>query len=84
MRIAGWPRDTIASRFAWAVVLAIVLAFALVGLFFVFGGVWAREPLNHSSLPARAGDIVRVIEAAPARFRPTLAAAAATKEFAVE
>ena len=84
MNVVGWPHDTIASRFAWTVVLAVVVALILVRLFFVFGGVWAREPLDHSILRMRASDVVRVIEAAPAQLRPTLAAAAVTKEVAVE
>jgi len=83
MRIVPWPRDTVASRFIFAVVLTVLVALALVRLFFVFGGVWAREPLDHSILRVRAADVVRVIEAAPSQFRPTLAAAAATQEVAV-
>jgi len=84
MKIVAWPRDTIASRFTWTVVLAVMVTLALVRLFFVFGGVWAHEPLDHSILRARAGDVVRVIEAAPPQLRPTLAAAAVTKEVAVD
>jgi signal transduction histidine kinase len=84
MRIIAWPRDTVASRFTWTVVLAVLGALALVRLFFVFGGVWAHEPLDHSLLRARAADVVRVIEAAPSQLRPTLAAAAVTKEVAVD
>jgi signal transduction histidine kinase len=80
----AWPHDSIASRFVWAVVLTVAVALALVRLFFIFGGVWAREPLDHSSLPARARDLFRVIEAAPPQVRPTLAAAAATDGLAVE
>jgi signal transduction histidine kinase len=64
--------------------LAVVVTLALVRLFFVFGGVWAREPLDHSLLPARARDLVRVIEAAPPQVRPTLAAAAATDGLTVD
>jgi hypothetical protein len=82
--MVAWPRDTIASRFALTVVLAVVSALALVRLFFAFGGVWAREPLDHSLLPARARDLVRVIEAAPPDVRRTLATAAATDGLAVE
>jgi signal transduction histidine kinase len=80
----AWPHDSIASRFVWAVVLTVAVALALVRLFFIFGGVWAREPLDHSTLPARARDLFRVIEAAPPQVRPTLAAAAATDGLAVE
>jgi two-component system osmolarity sensor histidine kinase EnvZ len=84
MSIVAWPRDTIASRFAWTVVLAVAAALALVRLFFVFGGVWAHEPLDHSILRMRAAHLFRVIEAAPTQMRPILAAAAVTKEVAVD
>ena len=83
MKLTRWPRDTVASRFVLAVVLTVLVALALVRLFFVFGGVWAREPLDHSILRVRAADVVRVIEAAPPQLRPTLAAAAVTQEVAV-
>jgi hypothetical protein len=79
-----WPHDTIASRFVWTVVLAVVVSLALVRLFFVFGGVWAKEPLDRSLLPARARDLVRVIEAAPPQVRPTLVAAAGSEGLAVD
>ena len=79
----GW-HDTIASRFAWTVVLTVLSALALVRLFFVFGGVWAKEPLNHSLLPERARDWVRLIEAAPPQVRPALVAAASTGALGVE
>jgi signal transduction histidine kinase len=79
VKIVAWPHDSIASRFVWTVVLAVVVALALVRLFSVFGGVWANEPLDRSLLPARARDLVRVIEAAPPQVRPTLVAAAATE-----
>jgi signal transduction histidine kinase len=84
MKMIAWPHDSIASRFVWAVVLTVAVALVLVRLFFIFGGVWAREPLDHSALPARARDLFRVIEAAPPQVRPTLAAAAATDGLAVE
>jgi len=84
MRVIAWPRDTIAARFAWTVVVAVVTALVLVRLFFVFGGIWANEPLDHSALRERVGDAVRMIEAAPPDLRPRLAAAAATPGIAVQ
>lgn len=84
MSFVAWPRDTIGLRFASAVVLAVVVTLALVRVFFRFGGVWAREPLDHSMLGARATDVVRVIEAAPPQLRLTLAAAATTNDVAVD
>jgi signal transduction histidine kinase len=84
MSILGWPRDTVASRFAWTVVLAVAVSLALVRLFFVFGGVWAHEPLDRSLLPVRTRDLVRLIEAVPPQVRPALAAAAGTDGLAVD
>jgi signal transduction histidine kinase len=84
MKLMVRQHDSIASRFIWTVVLAVVATLALVRLFYIFGGVWAREPLDHSSLPARARDLVRVIDAAPPGVRPALAAAAAEDGFGVD
>jgi signal transduction histidine kinase len=83
MNIVAWPRDTVASRFALTVVLAVAVSLGLIRLFFVFGGVWAQEPLDRSLLPVRARDLIRLIEAAPPQVRPTLAAAAGTDGLAV-
>jgi signal transduction histidine kinase len=82
--MVAWPRDTIALRFAWTVGLAVLVSLAFVRLFFLFGGVWAQEPMDHSHLPARARDLVRLIEAAPLQVRPTLANAASTEGLAVD
>ena len=84
MRYLAWPQDTIARRFAGAVVLAIAAALALVGLFILFGGVWAREPLESSGILNEAADIVRIVEAAPPENRPALAAAAENSRFHVD
>jgi signal transduction histidine kinase len=83
MRLAAWPRDTVATRFIVAVVLTVGLALGLVRLFFVFGGVWAREPFDPVTTRARIDDFIRVFEAAPAQLRPALAAAATRQEDAV-
>ena len=84
MNIVLWPHDTIASRFAWTVLLAVAVALVLVRLFLIFGGVWAREPLDRTVLPQRARDLVRLIEAAPPQLRPTLAAAGSTDGLTVD
>jgi signal transduction histidine kinase len=84
MSIVSWPRDTIGFRFASTVVLAVVVTLALMRLFVLFGGVWAQAPLGQSRLGSRATDVVRVIEAAPAQLRLTLAAAATADEVVVE
>ncbi|MDB5396872.1 MAG: integral rane sensor signal transduction histidine kinase [Rhodospirillales bacterium] len=84
MRSLAWPQDTIARRFAGAVVLAIAATLVLVGLLIVFGGVWAREPLESSGILNEAADIARIIEASPPQNRPALAAAAENSRFHVD
>jgi signal transduction histidine kinase len=79
MNIALWPRDSIARRFALTVVLAVVVTWSLVGLFNVFGGVWAQPSLERSGLLDQAANMVRIIEAAPPRIREQLASAATTR-----
>jgi signal transduction histidine kinase len=74
MNIALWPRDSISRRFA----LTVAVTWSLVGLFFLFGGVWARPSLERSGLLEQAANMVRVIEAAPPPVREQLAAAAST------
>jgi len=78
MNIALWPRDSIARRFALTVALAVAVTWSLVGLFFVFGGVWAQPSLERSGLLEQAANMVRIIEAAPPPIRKQLAAAAST------
>jgi signal transduction histidine kinase len=83
MSIALLPRDSIAWRFALTVVLTVVVTLSLVGLFDVFGGVWAQPSLERSGLLDQAAAMVRVIEAAPPRMREQLAGAATTDAFRV-
>jgi signal transduction histidine kinase len=83
MNIALWPRDSIARRFALTVALAVAVTWSLVGLFFVFGGVWAQPSLERSGLLDRAADMVRIMEAAPPPIREQLASAATTREVRV-
>src|ERR1700716_3028724 len=83
MNLALWPRDSIARRFALTVALAVAVTWSLVGLFFVFGGVWAQPSLERSGLLDQAADMVRVIEAAPPPIREQLASAATTRAFRV-
>src|SRR6266404_2946176 len=84
MNIALWPRDSIARRFALTVALAVAVTWSLVGLFFVFGGVWAQPSLERSGLLDQAADMVRIIEAAPPPIREQLASAATTRAFRVD
>jgi len=84
MNIALWPRDSIARRFALTVSLSVLVTWSLVGLFFVFGGVWAQPSLERSGLLDQAADMVRIIEAAPPPIREQLASAATTRAFRVD
>src|SRR5258708_27067225 len=76
MNIVLLPRDSIARRFALTVVLAVVVTWSLVGLFNVFGGVWAQPSLERSGLLDQAANMVRIIDAAPPPIREQLASAA--------
>jgi signal transduction histidine kinase len=83
MNIALSPRDSIACRFALTVVLAVVVTWSFVGLFNVFGGVWAQPSLERSGLLEQAANMVRIIEAAPPSIREQLASAATTRAIRV-
>jgi len=80
MKLALWPRDSIARRFVLTVVLAVAVTWSLIGLFNVFGGVWAQPALEHTGLLEQAADMVRIIEAAPPPIREQLASAATTAD----
>src|SRR6266481_3827991 len=79
MNISLLPRDSIAQRFALTVSLAVIVTWSLIGLFHVFGGVWAEPSLENSGLLDQAADMVRIIEAAPPPLREQLAGAATTR-----
>jgi signal transduction histidine kinase len=79
MNIAFLPRDSLMRRFALTVVLAVAVTWSLVGLFNVFGGVWAQPSLVRSGLLDQAANMVRIIEAAPPPIREQLASAATTR-----
>ena len=57
MNIVFLPRDSIGRRFALTVVLAVSATWLLVGLFNVFGGVWAQPSLEQSGLLDQAADM---------------------------
>lgn len=76
-------RDTIARRFAFTIVLSIVVTLGLAALVVQFAGVWARPSAHAQGLLERANDMVRMIEAAPASQRKTLADAVANPVFTV-
>jgi signal transduction histidine kinase len=71
-----WPRDTIAGRFALAILLALLMGVALTWLVLKIAGVWGLPSLERTGLVGQARDIVRMVEAAPPAERTVLAAAA--------
>jgi signal transduction histidine kinase len=79
MKIPLLPSDSIARRFVLTVVLAVAVTWSLIGLFNVFGGVWAQPSLEHTGLLEQAANMVRIIEAAPPPIREQLAGAATTQ-----
>jgi signal transduction histidine kinase len=83
MKTPWWLSDTIARRFAGTQVLALVVTLALIGLFYVFGGVWSQEPLETTGLLNEAADIARMAEATAPQQRASLASAATTSRFTV-
>jgi signal transduction histidine kinase len=83
MKIAFLPRDSIARRFVMTVVLSVAVTWSLIGLFNVFGGIWAQPSLQHTGLLEQAADMAHIIEAAPPPIRKQLAAAASTQVFRV-
>jgi signal transduction histidine kinase len=83
MNISLLPRDSIAQRFALTVSLVVVVTWSLIGLFHIFGGVWAQPSLENSGLLDQAANMVRIIEAAPPPVREQLAGAATTREVRV-
>ncbi|MHC8363774.1 sensor histidine kinase [Pseudomonas sp. LS2P72] len=76
-------RDTVARWIALTIILAMLISLALNGLFIQLAGVWARPPLTEIGLLEKAAAITRVIEAAPAPLRNSLAQAAGENGFTV-
>jgi signal transduction histidine kinase len=83
VRTPSWLSDTIARRFAATQVLALIVTLALIGLFYLFGGVWSKEPLENTGLLNEAADIARIAEATAPMQRASMASAATTSRFSV-
>ncbi|MGG7649794.1 HAMP domain-containing sensor histidine kinase [Pseudomonas sp. ES4] len=83
MRARDWPQDTVARWIALTIILAMLISLALNGLFIQLAGVWARPPLTEIGLLEKAAAITRVVEAAPAPLRNSLAQAASENGFTV-
>ena len=83
IRARDWPQDTVARWIALTIILAMLISLALNGLFIQLAGVWARPPLTETGLLEKAAAITRVVEAAPAPLRNSLAQAASENGFTV-
>ena len=81
MRRALWPGDTIGWRFGVTIVASMVMAFLLIAVFFLVGGVWAQPPMDAGARLEGAMAIVRIMEAAAPASRPALAEAVRTKTY---
>lgn len=79
-----WPRDTIALRFALTTGLAIGVAAAFMGLFFIFGGTWAQPGADSSGQPELAAAIVHITDAVPPEVRRTVAVKISSDKFHVD
>jgi signal transduction histidine kinase len=84
MKIRIRPRDTIGRRFAFTIAIAVAAAFGLNALFSAFAGVWGRPSIDQTGLLDRAGDLVRIVEAAPVASRQIIAAAASNPALRVD
>ncbi len=76
-----WPRDTIAWRFGVTIVASMAVSCGLIGLFWVFGGVWARPPVDQAARQEEATAIIQMLEAAPPATRETLVKAVVVKNY---
>lgn len=84
MRLPLWPKDTIAWRFGLTIVASLLGTCGLIGLFFVFGGVWAQPPMDASARLEGVAAIIRMVEMAPPLQRPVMAEAARTAIYRVD
>lgn len=84
MKVLFRPRDTIAWRFGATIVASMAVAGGLIGLFFAFGGVWARPPMDATARLEGAMAIINMIEASPSSTRQTMSGVAATKTYRVD
>jgi signal transduction histidine kinase len=84
MKIKIRLEDTIGRRFALTTAIAVAVALGLNALFGAFAGVWGRPSIDQTGLLDRAGDLVRVVEAAPVESRQIIAAAASNPALRVD
>lgn len=76
--------DSVASRLALTVMLAISAAAALDLVFMDTAGVWARPSLDDARLFEQAATLTRVAPTVPIELRPRFVAAGKTEAYAVD
>lgn len=84
MNLSWRPVDTVAGRFACAILLTLGGTAALIGAFVAFAGSWGMPPFEETGLLQRASDVIRIVEAAPAELRPAIADAAGSRIFSID
>ncbi len=84
MKFSTWPRDTIALRFAVTTGLAIGVSVAFMGLFFLFGGIWAQPEIESTGLYEVVAAIVHIADAVPPELRRTIAVTSSTDRLHVD
>ncbi|MFT8952784.1 MAG: ATP-binding protein [Gluconobacter sp.] len=80
MKRLTFMEDTIARRLIITVTLAAVVTLALLELFFVFGGTWAKPDIQETGVVSQVGSVIRIVSSAPAADREGLAQAASTDD----
>jgi signal transduction histidine kinase len=70
-----WEADTISRWFAINIVVAVVIAAGMNAAFVAFAGVWAKPGIEEIGIVDQAVGIARIMDGAPAAWRPRLAAA---------
>jgi len=75
--------DSVASRLAFTVMLAIAAAASLDLIFIDTAGVWAMPSLRNVGLFEQAATLTRVVSAVPVALRPRLAAAVGNETYTV-
>lgn len=84
MTFLAWQKDTIAWRFGVTVAASMAVTCGLIGLFFVFGGVWAQPPMDAEARLEGATAIIHMVETSSPPMRPALVEAARTKNYLVD
>jgi two-component system osmolarity sensor histidine kinase EnvZ len=84
MTLRRWLGDTIARRFALAILLAFAATLSMNAVFVKVAGHWGRPSIIETGLLDSAASAVRIIESQPVATRAAIAAAAATASYRVE